>query len=137
MQQNFLKLGCTHKFIEKCRISAHKSRMNEIKKGNLIALQELPFASHSNKIAVKQEPQAMLSLTYHPCMLKLQHRLAEMGIRLAYASNSKLQQQLKHKFARGVQSKGSVFRVNCSFCPQIYIYIYWTDRETGWRQYFK
>ena len=64
---------------------------------------------------------ATLTLTYHPCMLKLKYRLAEMGIRLAFASNSKLQQQLRRKSAIGAQPKGSVYVVNCSACPQVYV----------------
>ena len=54
IQKSFLKLGYTNKFIDKCRISAHKGRMNEVKKYNLIGLQELPFARHPpTTIAVK------------------------------------------------------------------------------------
>ena len=47
IKQSFLKLGYTNKFIDKCKISAYKGRMNEIKKGSLLELQELPFARHA------------------------------------------------------------------------------------------
>ena len=121
LQQSFLKLGYTNKFIDKCKVSAYKGRMNEIKKGNLLALQELPFARHAITSAEKQEFLATLTLPYHPCMLKLRSRLSEMGIRLAFSSNSKLQQQLRRKSAIGGQPKGSVYVVNCSSCPKVYV----------------
>ena len=121
IKQSFLKLGYTNKFIDKCKVSAYKGRMNEIKKRNLLTLQELPFARHTITPAEKQEPLATLTLPYHPCMLKLRSRLTEMGIRLAFSSNSKLQQLLRRKSAIGGQPKGSVYVVNCSTCPKVYV----------------
>ena len=121
IKQSFLELGYTDKFIEKCRISAYKGRMNEIKKDNLVALQDLPFAIHAITQSVKQEYLATLTMPYHPCILRLQPRLSKMGIRLNFSSNSKLQQQLRRKSAIGEQPKGSVYVVNCSGCPKVYI----------------
>ena len=120
IKQNFLDLGYTDKFIEKCRASAYKGRMNEVRKGNLLALQELPFASTSITPKEKQEPLATLTLPYHPCMLKLKPRLSEMGIRMAFSSNSSIQQQLRRKPTRE-QPRGSCYIVSCSACPKVYV----------------
>ena len=68
----------------------------------------------------KQESLATLTLPYHPCMVKLKPRLSEMGIRLAFSSNSTIQQQLRRK-ATGEDTRGSVYVVNCSACPQVYV----------------
>ena len=121
IKQSFLELSYTEKFIEKCRISAYKGRINEIKKGNLAALQDLPFAIHTITQSVKQEYLATLTLPYHPCILRLQPRLSEMGIRLSFSSNSKLQQQLRRKSGIGEQPKGSVYVTNCTGCTEVYI----------------
>ena len=121
IQQSFLKLGYTSKFIDKCKSSAYKGRLNEIKKDNLLVLQELPFSRQSITLTEKQKPLATLTLPYHPCMLKLRSRLNEMGIRLAFSSNSKLQQLLRRKSAIVGQPKGSVYVVNCSSCPLVYV----------------
>ena len=42
-----------------------------------------------------------------------------MGVRLTYTTNSALQ-PLKHK-PTSVQPKGSVYVVNCSTCPKVYV----------------
>ena len=94
--------------------------MNELRKANLLALQELPFASSSNMLREKQEPLATLTLPYHTRMLKLKPRLSEMGVRLAFTSNSSLHRQLRRKPTRE-QPRGSVYAVNCSACPKVYI----------------
>ncbi|CAL4185379.1 unnamed protein product, partial [Meganyctiphanes norvegica] len=47
IQQDFLQLGYTSKFLEECRASAHKGRRNELKRDNLLFLQELPFAENT------------------------------------------------------------------------------------------
>ena len=118
---SFLKLGHTSKFIDKCKSSAYKGRLNEIKKDNLLLLQELPFSRGPITLTEKQTPLATLTLPYHPCMLKLRSRLNEMGIRLAFSSNSKLQKLLRRKSAIVRQPKGSVYVVNCSSCPLVYV----------------
>ena len=120
IQQGFLKLGYTDKFIESCRTSAYKGRVNELKKECLLALQELPFARASVTSREKREPLATITLPYHPSMDKLKKRLNEMDIRLAYNTNSTLGQQLKHQ-ARRAQPKGSVYVVNCNDCPKVYV----------------
>ena len=121
IRQNFLQLGYTPKFIERCRFSAYKGRHEEIKKENLLALDELPFASHSSRVVEKEVPIATISLPYHPCMLRLKPRLAEMGIRLALSSNSTLRHQLRGRTTPKEQPKGSVYVVNCSGCPKVYV----------------
>ena len=121
IRQSFLVLGYTSKFIEECRVSAHKGRRHEIQKEHLLALQELPFASHSTKHTEKKEPLATLTLVYHPRTERLKPRLNEMGIRLAFSTNSTLQQQLKHNSTTCDQPKGSVYVVNCSACTDVYI----------------
>ena len=121
IQQGFIPLGYTREFIEKCRVSAFKGRMNEIKKDNLVALQELPFACHSVITAVKQEPLATLVLPYRRVMLKMQPRLNEQGIRLCFSSNSTIGQQLRHKSNTFTQPRGSVYVVNCSDCDLVYV----------------
>ena len=121
IQQSFLLLGYTREFIEKCRISAHKGRMNEVKKENLLALQELPFASNRVKLAETQEPLATLALPYHPCMFKLRPRLTEMGIRVAFSSNSSIGQKLRSKSNTYTQPRGSVYVINCSGCNDVYV----------------
>ena len=95
--------------------------MNELKKENLLALQELPFASNTVMPLEKQEPLATLTLPYHPCMLKLRPRLSEMGIRLSFSSNSTLGQQLRRKSTTRIQPRGSVYVVNCSGCENVYV----------------
>ena len=121
IQQNFLQLGYTEGFIQKCRLSAYKGRMNEIKKENLQALQVLPFAGNITVSAEKQEPLASLTLPYHPCMHKLTPRLTEMGIRLSFSSNSTIGRQLRRKTTTRAQPRGSVYVVNCSGCEQVYV----------------
>ena len=118
IKRNFSDLGYTDKFIEKCKASAYKGRMNEVKKENLLALQELPFASNSVTFREKQEPLSTLTLPYHPCMLKLKPRLNEMGIRMAFSSNSSIYLQLRRRPTRE-DPRGSVYVFNCSACPKI------------------
>ena len=60
VKQDFLKLGYTEKFIEKCRTSALKGRRNETKKEN-----------RSNAHTEKLKPLATLTLPFHPTMMKL------------------------------------------------------------------
>ena len=120
IKQSFLVLGYTSKFIEECRLSAHKGRRQEIQKGNLLALDELPFASHVSKHTEKSEPLATLTLVYHPRTEKLKPRLHEMGIRLAFSTNSTLRQQLKHK-STTCDPQGSVYVVNCRDCTKVYV----------------
>ena len=60
IQQDFLKLGYSNQFIEKCRKSAIKGRNNEVRLGRA-----------SGIITGKQEPLATLTLPFHPCMLQL------------------------------------------------------------------
>ena len=43
-----------------------------------------------------------------------------MGVKLAYTTNSTQRQQLKHK-SMSVQPKGSVYVINCSACPEVYV----------------
>ena len=69
----------------------------------------------------RPEPLATLTLPYHPCMLKLKPRLTEMGIRLAFSTNSTLQQQLKRRSTTYVQPRGTVYVVNCSACTSVYV----------------
>ena len=121
VQQGFLQLGYTEEFIRKCNLSAHKGRMNELKKENLQSLQELPFAENTTVPAEKQEPLATITLPYHPCMLKLRPRLSEMGIRLTFSSNSAIGRQLRRKNTTRVQPRGSVYVVNCSGCDDVYV----------------
>ena len=121
IRQGFLVLGYTSKFIEECRTSAYKGRRHEIQKEHLLALHELPFASHSTTHTEKNEPLATLTLVYHPRTEKLKPRLNEMGIRLAFSTNSTLRQQLKHSSTTCDQPKGSVYVVNCNDCPKVYI----------------
>ena len=121
IRQSFLSLGYTIKFIENCRISAFKGRDQEIRKEHLLALHELPFAINSKAPSVKQEPLATLPITYHPQTEKLRPRLNEMGIRLAFNTNSTLRQQLKHRSTTCEQPKGCVYVVNCSPCSKVYI----------------
>ena len=121
VQQSFLQLGYTEQFIQKCNLSAHKGRMNELKRDNLQALQELPFAGNTTESAEKEEPLATIALPYHPCMLKLRPRLSEMGIRLTFSSNSTIGRQLRRKNATRVQPRGSVYVVNCSGCDDVYV----------------
>ena len=121
IQQDFLKLGYTERFIEEKKRSAFKGRMNEMKMENLKTLEELPFSEAMTTKAVKTEPLATLALPYHPCMDKLKPRLSEMGIRLAYTSNSSLKQQLRHKSSVREQPNGHVYVVNCMGCPQVYV----------------
>ena len=70
IKQDFMKLGYTTKFIDECKVSARKGRTNEIKKVNMLALQELPFAVSRPETDVKEEPKATLTLPYHPTMMK-------------------------------------------------------------------
>ena len=123
IQQDFLKLGYTTKYIEECRVSAYKGRTNEVKKENLTFLQELPFAENKPTKAEKKEPLATLTLPYHPCMEKLKPRLAEMGVRLAYSTNSALGQELTRKSQTRLQPDGTVYVANCTLtsCPEVYI----------------
>ena len=116
-----LSLGYTSKFIEDCRASVFKGRRHEIQKEHLLALQELPFASNTTTHTEKEEPIATFPLTYHPCTERLKPRVNEMGLRLAFTTNSTLQQQLKHKSITCQQPKGSVYVVNCSACTKVYI----------------
>ena len=109
IKQDFMKLGYTAKFIDECKVSAHKGRTNEVKKINMLALQELPFAVSRPETDVKEEPKATLTLPYHPTMMKLRSRLSEMGIRMAFCSNSTLQQQLRHRSPACNQLRGSVY----------------------------
>ena len=110
IKQDFLVLGYSEKFIEKGRISAIKGRHNEIKR------QEGSAAS-----TVKQKPIATLTLPYHPTMMKLRPRLGEMGIRLAFSSNSTLRQQLHRLTSVCKPPRGSVYVINCSGCTDVYI----------------
>ena len=68
--------------------------MNELRRADLEALQELPYAINKVKADVKREPLATLTLPYHPSMMKLRPRLNQMGIRLAFSSSGTLGQQL-------------------------------------------
>ena len=120
IRQSFLVLGYTSKFIEECRASAYKGRRHEIQKEHLLALEELPFASHASRHTEKNEPLATLTLVYHPRNEKLKPRLHEMGIRLAFSTNSTLRQQLKHS-STTCEPKGSVYVVNCKECTDVYI----------------
>ena len=121
IQQSFLSLGYTPKFIENSRTSAFKGRSHEIRNEYLSRLQELPFAVHMRAPSVKQDPLATLAMTYHPHAEKLRPRLNEMGIRLAFTTNSTLRQQLKHNSTTYEQPKGSVYVVNCKACTDVYI----------------
>ena len=89
--------------------------------GNLRSLQELPFAG--NIVAPVEKPQSLatIALPFHPCMLKLRPRLSEMGIRLAFTTNSAIGRQLRRKSSARVQPRGSVYVVNCSGCDQVYV----------------
>ena len=69
---------------------------------------------------MKNEPLATLTMVYHPRTEKLKPRLNEMGIRLAFSTNSTLRQQLKHNTTCD-QPKGSVYVINCSACPKVYV----------------
>ena len=121
IKQDFMKLGYTAKFIDECKVSAHKGRTNEVKKINMLALQELPFAVSRPETDVKKEPTATLTLPYHPTMMKLRSRLSEMGIRMAFCSNSSLRQQLRRRSPTCNQPKGSVYVINCSACTDVYV----------------
>ena len=121
IRQDFSKLGYTAKFIEECRMSALKGRNVEIGKANIQALQELPFAISRLKTDVKKEPIATLSLPYHPTMMKLRPRLNQMGIRLAFSSNSTLKQQFRRRSPTCTQPKGSVYVINCTACSDVYV----------------
>ena len=44
-----------------------------------------------------------------------------MGIRLAFNSNSTLQQQLRHNSNTCGQPKGSVYVINCTACTDVYV----------------
>ena len=44
-----------------------------------------------------------------------------MGIRLAFSSNSTLRQQLRRRAPTCSQPKGSVYVINCSSCPEVYV----------------
>ena len=93
----------------------------EIGKENLLALEALPFPTHTNTTVEKQEPLATLTMPYHPCIEKLKRRLTEMGIRLAFSTNGSLRQQLRRKSKTKEQPKGSVYVINCTICPKVYI----------------
>ena len=121
VRQDFLHLGYTEKFIEKCRVSTYRGHSNEIKKENLLALQELPFASTSVALTEKQEPRATLKMSYHPSMMKLRPQLTQMGIRLAFTSNSTIRQQLQRRAPSCKPPRGSVYVINCSGCSDVYI----------------
>ena len=121
VEHSFLQLGYTETFIQKCRISAYKGRMNEVKIENLRSLQELPFAGNIVAPVEKPQPLATIALPFHPCMLKLRPRLSEMGIRLAFTTNSAIGRQLRRKSSARVQPRGSVYVVNCSGCDQVYV----------------
>ena len=123
IRQSFLTLGYTRKFIEECRTSAYKGRRQEIQKEHMIALQELPFAINgiTTTKAEKNEPLATITLPYHPRTEKLKPRLNEMGIRLAFNSNSTLRQQLRHNSNTCGQPKGSVYVINCTACTEVYV----------------
>ena len=121
IRQSFLALGYPSKFIEECRASAFKGRKHEIQKEYLLALHELPFASNTAAINTeKKEPLATLTLNYHPRSEKLKPRLKEMGIRLAFSSNSTIGRQLKHS-STCAQPRGSVYVVNCYACSEVYV----------------
>ena len=111
IKTDFLQLGYTEIFIEKCKISAHKGRNKEIRMAN----------SSSVTPAVKQEPLATLTLPFHPTMMRLKPRLQEMGIRLAFSSNGTLRQQLQRRAPSCATPRGSVYVVNCETCPDVYI----------------
>ena len=111
IKTDFLQLGYTENFIEKCRISAYKGRRQETRLAN----------SSSVVLPVKQEPLATLTLPYHPTMMRLRPRLNEMRIRLAFSSNSTLRQQLHRRSPSCVPPRGSVYVVNCNTCPDVYI----------------
>ena len=119
--QDFIALGYTARFIEECKASAIKGRNSELRKINIHALQELPFAVHTQDTAVKQDPVATLTLPYHPTVMKLRPRLSEMGIRLAFSSNSTLRQQLRRRSPTCKQPTGSVYVINCSSCTEVYV----------------
>ena len=121
IRQDFIKLGYTAKFIETCRMSAHKGRTNEVRKLNTMTLMELPFALNRLTTDVKKEPTATLCLPYHPTMMKLKPRLNQMGIRLAFSSNSTLRQQLRRKLPSCTQPRGSVYVINCTACSDVYV----------------
>ena len=121
IKQDFSKLGYTTQFIEECRVSAYKGRVDELRKDSLEALHELPFAFHTSKPEVNKEPVATLSLPYHPIMLKLKPKLHRMGIRLAFSSNSTLRQQLQGRTHGNPQPRGSVYIINCSSCSDVYV----------------
>ena len=53
-------------------------------------------------------------------MLKLKPRLNEMGIRMAFSSNSSIYQQLRRKPTRE-DPRGSVYAVNCAARPKVYV----------------
>ena len=72
-------------------------------------------------VAVKQEPLATLTLPYHPTMMRLRPRLNEMGIRLAFSSNSTIRQQLHRRSPSCTPPLGSVYVINCNTCPDVYI----------------
>ena len=121
IRQSFLALGYPSKFIEECRASAYKGRKHEVQKEHLLAFSELPFAINIETTKTgKSEPLATLPLVYLPHTEKLQPRLHEMGIRLAFSTNSTLRQQLQHNSTCD-QPKGSVYVVNCSACPKVYV----------------
>ena len=121
IHQDFITLGYTARFIEECKASAIKGRNSELRKINIQALQELSFAIHSHNTTVKQDPVATLTLPYHPTMMKLRPRLSEMGIRLSFSSNSTLRQQLRRRSPACKQPTGSVYVINCSSCPEVYV----------------
>ena len=110
IQQDFLKLGYTAQFIEKCRKSAIKGRNNEVRLGR---------SPGTN--TRKQEPLATLTLTYHPTEMQLRPQLSAMGIRLAFSTNSSLGRQLRRRTPACSKPKGSVYVVNCSGCSEVYI----------------
>ena len=110
IQQDFLKLGYSTQFIEKCRKSAIKGRNNEVTLGRT-----------TDTNIGKQAPLATLTLPYHPCMMQLRPRLSAMGIRLAFSSNSSLGRQLRRRTTACSKPKGSVYVVNCSGCSRVYI----------------
>ena len=89
----------------------------------MIALQELPFAINGIRTteAEKNEPLATITLPYHPRTEKLKPRLNEMGIRLAFNSNSTLRQQQRRNYNTCGQPKGSVYVINCTACPEVYV----------------
>ena len=53
--------------------------------------------------------------------MKLKPRLNQIGIRLAFSSNSILRQQLRCKSPSCTQTRGSVYVINCTACSDVYV----------------